>query len=391
MSDFLKNWIDRDGSLGIPGTALNAANFGRFAPSVTSVDPQYLKPLSHAGIKVSADFYGKIIDSDGLHQIYGIDSDLSVASAASILDTGTVLQPGRDYYVYLCQVDGGANLKVSLNSTYPEGFSAFTSRKIGGFHTLCKDVGTISGHPLSGYSAGEILPLSFWTLLHRPVSEPEGMVWIDGLGKWIDIYLDSVVNSKLVSAYGGTIADGTSAEAFNGEKFVEWLGTVGKRPFFRNEFMVAAKGSNELTNIANSVDPGTTGGHVDTAGRRMISSYGLEDCCGVLWQWGADIFDSFDGHSAQWMNNSGNNTYADGNMHYYLDGYGWYKESVYNPTFDKQQYGSCLGLLRRVLLGGAWVDGSLCGSRATYCINFSSSGDASCAVRGVAEPRVVNL
>ncbi len=55
-----------------------------------------------------------------------------------------------------------------------------------------------------------------------------------------------------------------------------------------NEFVAASLGANQGTNITGSADPGTTGGHTDTAGRRMISNVGCEDCCGVLFQWGAE-------------------------------------------------------------------------------------------------------
>ncbi len=139
---------------------------------------------------------------------------------------------------------------LSLNSTVPTGYDAQNSRKIGGFHCLCASVGTISGHTLSGYAAGDILPLSVWDLLHRPVSEPEGMVWIEGLGIWVDIYLGSYNGSKLVSAYGALTADGSSSPAFHGEKFAEYAGLVGKRLVRRDEFIVFAKGSNEETSIS---------------------------------------------------------------------------------------------------------------------------------------------
>ena len=46
--------------------------------------------------------------------------------------------------------------------------------KLGGFHCLCVDVGTISGHALTNYIAGDILPRSCWDLKHKPRSEPEG-------------------------------------------------------------------------------------------------------------------------------------------------------------------------------------------------------------------------
>ncbi|UNF41144.1 hypothetical protein MNL09_03155 [Bartonella krasnovii] len=48
---------------------------------------------------------------------------------------------------------------MSVNATYPDGYTANNSGKIGGFHALCADVGTISGHPLSGYRAGIYYPI----------------------------------------------------------------------------------------------------------------------------------------------------------------------------------------------------------------------------------------
>ena len=84
---------------------------------------------------------------------------------------------------------------LSANSTVPLRYTADTSRKIGGFHTLCADVGTITEHTLRGYVAGDILPASVWDLKHRPVCSPEGMVYVDGLDIWIDIYLASYTGS----------------------------------------------------------------------------------------------------------------------------------------------------------------------------------------------------
>jgi hypothetical protein len=55
------------------------------------------------------------------------------------------------------------------------------------------------------------------------------------------------------------------------------------------------EGSNQKTNILGSADPVTTGPHIDTAGRRMISNIGLEDGCGVMNQWLSDQSYRFDG------------------------------------------------------------------------------------------------
>ena len=309
-----------------------------------------------------------------------------ISKAAVTLSLATVAtaanRAGKDIYIYACAPSLGnePTFVLSMNSTVPSGYTADNSRKIGGFHCLCANVGTISGHPLSGYVAGDILPLSVWDLLHRPVSDPEGMVWVEGIGKWVDIYLASWTGAKFTSAYGATISDGASSPAFHGEKFAEYAGLCGKRLTMRDEFIVFAKGSNENTNIKGSTDPNTTGGHVDTASRRMVSNYGIEDCCGALWQWGGDTYDCYSGSGISWNTDN-----------FYLSGYAWQEKSVYNPSFDSQKYGSCAGLLRRVRLGAYWSDGSDCGSRASALDGFSSNGWSAIAVRLVAEPRVVNL
>lgn len=285
---------------------------------------------------------------------------------------------GKDFYIYaLIPVSGPApKFILSANSTVPTGYTANSSRKIGGFHCLCTSVGTISGHTLSGYLTGDILPLSLWDLKHRAISENEGMVWIPQIGKWVDIYLASWDGTGLASKYGGTIADGVSAPAFHGEKFAEYLGLVKKSLLWRDEFIVVAKGSNEGTNINGSTDPVTTGGHIDTNSRRMISKYGLEDCCGALWQWARDCTEFYPG--ATWNPTTNQ----------YLAGYAWQESSVYHAGTDSQKYGSCNGLLRRLVLGGPWGDGSPCGSRSAYCNLFSArGGGAKFAGRGTSELR----
>ena len=214
------------------------------------------------------------------------DTDYAIAD---ILDTGSISN-GKDYYVYACNNAGVLTFKVSLASTFPAGYDADTSRKIGGFHTICANYGTISGHPLSGYSANDILPASVWDLKHRPVSEPAGMVYVDAIDKWVDIYLPSGTGASTLSVYGGTISD-----IRNWMNFVDDGAAVKKRLMRDAEFQIAAGGSNEGTNITGSADPVTTGGHTDTGSRRMISNYGIEDMCGVMWQWLDEQSYRFDG------------------------------------------------------------------------------------------------
>lgn len=189
---------------------------------------------------------------------------------------------GKDFYIYACQPSSGIApvIKLSANSTVPSGYTATTSRKIGGFHCLCVAVGTISGHTLTGYLAGDILPASVWDLKHRPASNPEGMVYVDRLNLWVDIFLQSGTGTSTASVNGGTIAD---TRTWNDH--VDDLAAVKKVLLDDIEFQVAAEGCNQQTNITGSADPVTTTGHVDTAARRMISNYGIEDAAGAMYQW----------------------------------------------------------------------------------------------------------
>lgn len=306
-------------------------------------------------------------------------TDSSVTLQLSSVGTGSSLA-GKDVYIYACKPssDRVPVFVLSLNSTVPDGYTADNSRKIGGFHCLCKDVGTIEGHYLSGYVTGDIIPYSRQDLLHRPVCEPEGMVYIEDAGFWCQIYLPSWDGTKLVSRYGGVIVDGESSPGMGGEEFVYNSGLAGCKLIERDQFVVVARGSNEQTNINGSADPNTTGGHVDTNGQRMISNWGVEDCCGVLWQWSKDQYENYPGSTQNTSN-------------YYLSGYNWQQKSVYNSSYESTAHGSCYGLLRRILLGAAWVDESLCGSRALRCRDLSAHGLRSYSARLVSESRVVNL
>jgi len=189
---------------------------------------------------------------------------------------------GKDFYIYACQPGSGNSptFVLSANSTVPTGYTSSNSRKIGGFHCLCLSVGAVAGHPLTGFLTGDILPASIWDLAFRPVSNPEGMVYSAATGIWVDIYLTSGTGPSTASVFGATISD-----TRDWNSFVDDGGAVRKRLLKDFEFQVIAAGSNEQTNILGSVDPNNTGGHSDTAGRRMVSNIGCEDCAGAMWQW----------------------------------------------------------------------------------------------------------
>jgi hypothetical protein len=289
-----------------------------------------------------------------------LDADTTGSWASNETSKATAAnRNGEDVYVYAVEPSSGTtpNFCLSSNSTYPNGTvggvtaSATNSRKIGGFHCLCVDVGTISGHSLTGYLDGDILPRSVWTQAsHRPTSNPEGMVYV-GNKLWADIYLASNTTT-LESSYGGTIVDGASNPDYHWYNFVERFAEIEKRLPTQAEFMALAIGSNEETNISGSADPVTTGGHSDTASRRMISNIGCEDCAGVLFQWA-------------------NETGSNGAASSYL---------VQDTSSDTSTYDGRVGLEinrgqghsvpNRGLLGAKWSDGAICGSRG---VNFNNS------------------
>lgn len=269
---------------------------------------------------------------------------------------------GKDFYIYACQPSSGTvpSLILSANGTVPTGYTATNSRKIGGFHCECLDVGTVTDeNPMNGYSTGDIIPFSIWDLKHRPKSSPEGMVYVEPLNVWISIYLMSWDGSKLVSAYNGVQADGESAKPFSGTEFAEYLAKVNMRLPRYDEYVVFAKGIQECVNVKGSADVNTTGGHYTTGNKRIVSSYGIEDCAGVIWQWLSDVFGS--DFESSWNTSSNRDA--------------------------RNTRGDCWGGgLRRTLAGGRWGDGARCGSRASLVDGWSAFANDSVACRGASEP-----
>ena len=274
---------------------------------------------------------------------------------------------GKDFYIYALVKDGEASLALCADTIAPTGYDFTNSLKVGGFHCECADIGTLvdKTHWLYGYLAGDILPMSVWDNYHRPYGDPEGYVYDPSTNIWVSIYGLSTEGKYtsaedtlvLKSVYGGTWADGTSAIAFHALKFDQILARQGQRLLWQHEFVSASLGSNQGTNIKGSNDPGTTGGHVDTAGVRMVSWLGCEDCCGALWQWGKEVGSSSAGSWASGYDS--NDLYVKGS-----------------------QYNSHI----RVLFGGDWANGAYCGSRAAAWSRGALPLDANLGSRGASEP-----
>lgn len=304
-----------------------------------------------AGLEVNIGNYAFVTQSDS-------QVDIALAGGASA-------RAGKDVYIYACwpsNVESGIPVFVaSMNSTTPTGYNATNSRKIGGVHCLCADVGTIANHPLSGYVAGDVLPASLWDLRHRPVSAPEGMVYIEPLDLWADIYLNSWDGEKVVSEYGAVIADGDSSRSYHWWRWAEEFNLLKKRLPHRWEFRELADGSPEAVNITRSADPNTTGGHTATNSQRIISKYGCEDCTGVLWQWGSDL--TTHGTTNGWAGSS-------------------YNSSIV-PT-ETNRGGEYYATTYAARFGGRWADGSYCGSRSVLWDSSVVSLSSDCSARGVA-------
>ncbi|SDB04110.1 hypothetical protein SAMN05660653_00192 [Desulfonatronum thiosulfatophilum] len=356
MSTLNIRWKNQDA----PQFKLNADNLHEIHPQLQAVHAPFLVAgtTSRKHLTLKENTAIKII-SDGKHLVFQADADVEF-NGQTALDFGSSFDPGKDYYIYLCDNgDGTSELVTSLNATYPASYTADSSRKIGGFHTLCANVGTISGHALSGYLAGDILPASIWCLNHRPVSAPEGMVYHAGIDRWVDIYLASINAGELASRNGAAHVTGDTATKFHWYKFSQWLGRIGKRMLNQHEFVAASLGSNQGTNITGSANPTNTGGYVDTAGRRMISSIGCESCCGVLWQWGEG---DGGGQSADaWLDAFDVNDSGVGGQH---------RLSPNRPLF-----------------GANWTHAAICGPRASNWANGPLTLYATNGVRGRAEPK----
>jgi hypothetical protein len=264
---------------------------------------------------------------------------------------------GKDFYIYACENSVLAPiLLLSANATNPSGYTTTTSRKIGGFHCLCVAAGTISGHTLTGYAAGSILPQSVWDLKWQPRNlNPAGMVYSSAANIWVDIYLMSGTGASTLSVNGGTISD-----TRNWMDFVDDCGAVGKRLLRDCEFQVIAAGCNEGTNITGSADPTTTGGHSDTAGRRMLSNIGCEDCAGAMWQWlDEQSFQYASTATFGWVNQTG------GKGQLFLQG----------ATADV-----------KLIAGGSWGSGASCGSRSREASSYRWVTSASVGGRAGVEP-----
>ena len=309
---------------------------------------------------------------------------------ASNLDIGAAFAVGSDYYVYICDSRQDAQDEqyiISLNSTYPSGWNASNSRKIGGFHYgRCRKIndnmqpvnssGAIFGTGWESAVSNGIVPRSVWTLGHRPKCSPEGMVYLGG-GTWVDIYLNSDDGAQgLKSEYN--CAPMTGTEGMNWYTFTERLMKSGKRMPDYSEFCAYAFGSPQGLDGANTnawtattnTGRGTTGSVVNA-----VSAVGCVDAVGRVWEWLNDL-----------ITRAEHATNAD---YHPTAAWGWDKKSPLRDNATKYDVGNIYQYyaysLAALIAGGGWYDGVRAGARAVGCYDYPWTVGTTRGVRGACD------
>lgn len=305
----------------------------------------------------------------------GIFKTANTILTTANLDAGSAFAVGKDYYVYICdsRIDSAdEKYVISLNSTYPTGWNATNSRKIGGFHYgRCRKVDS-NLQPLNGSSvifgtgwesavSNGIVPRSVWTLGHRPKCSPEGMVYLGG-GTWVDIYLNSDDGAKGLKSEHGC-APMTGTESMNWYNFVERLAKSGKRLPNYAEFCAYAFGSpagldNANTNAWSATS--NTGRGVTGSVVNAVSSVGVVDAVGRVWEWLDELITRAE-HAT--------------NADYHASvAWGWDKKSPLNTGEKSYDVGNIYQYyaysLAALVAGGCWISGANCGARAVDCCNY---------------------
>lgn len=201
----------------------------------------------------------------------------STLCVAIPFDQTSVLAITRNGYA----VGNSLTVKGAYTKTDSYGFHTFYTKLISGItSTTYYDLATVP-HTLAGFGAGDILPESVFCLGFMPTAGniglegAMGMVYDSETGIAVDIYIQSGTGQSTSTMYGATHT--LSRHQMN---IQEDLRCVCKRLLEDDEFTSAAIGGNERTVIQGASDQTTTGGHVDTANKRMTSFIGCEELTG---------------------------------------------------------------------------------------------------------------
>jgi len=286
--------------------------------------------------------------------------------------TVTAMALGDNVYLYAVRhASGTAQWMASKNSTVPTGYTATTSRKIGGFHF--GRVRGIANRYITAYvpTVG-IVPNSCWDLGHRPSCDPTGMAEFVPGSRWVDIYPNSEGSGVWpenvpISAYGVSIIRDT---IYSRSDFHQLIANAGKRLPTVEEFLRYAEGapggldaSNDQAWSATTNTGPCTAGYVAKA----ISQYNIVDAVGNVWDW-------LDSH------------HDIGDVGGAVTPYVWDVAAVNVGKDAAIPRGSVsLASWRAFIGGGSWDNGVLDGAR---CLNSSASPRAAVGVvslRGVCD------
>lgn len=262
------------------------------------------------------------------------------------LDTGNTLEYGADYSIYLCLAGLTPEIVVSKNNTFPNGFTANNSRKIGGFHYgairkvsddgLWVPIDSVgnkfgsSGIAWQNNVTEGIIPNAVWDLKNRPKTLMDGLVKVSK-NTWAFIYQASVKaainfmsgtnlvhvkDGELQSKYGQLPATGT--EGLCQYNFVELAERAGMRLLSYAEWLCAAYGNPQgedgadnygWTKTSNSARARTgcsvnnsNGAHDPVVGIKpyAVSAKNVVDCVGNVWEWLSDYSNRHDAGSGSW-------------------------------------------------------------------------------------------
>ena len=265
---------------------------------------------------------------------------------------------GTDYAIYAC-ADGA--LVADANFSAPSGYTAATSRQIGGYHYAAGGNATGQG---GGDTTPQINPYSLWDQKWRPACpDPRGMVLVAGMF-WCDTYFANTDPDAFgTSRYGATIADGSSPPKiplkFGGDGSTTYgnltqftaaqlMAAVGKHLLSYEEFQIATFGTSEQISRGN--DPITTGFGTTNVGssntdNKFTSKWGVVQSSGCLWIWGRDKISKVGGADYAAATTFGWKANTGGRGSLYLPG----AEGISAARF-----------------GANWDDGSASGSRASF-------------------------
>jgi hypothetical protein len=197
---------------------------------------------------------------------------------------------GENYYIYALQpsADAEPDFVISINSTYPDGYTENNSRKIGGFH-YGRIRSTADAFNDNASIDVNIVSNSVWDLQNRPTCDPTGMAKVGDI--WVDIYLTSHgagswPDQEVVSEYNSTPVTGT--EGYCWYDFQRLFSNVDKRMLSYAEWIQAAYGSpqghdgdNNAAWSATSNSGRAATGTVEQA----VSVHGIVDCAGNVQEW----------------------------------------------------------------------------------------------------------